>query len=127
MYSILFPYSRFFLCSLVFPFSCLVFKLPLISLLSCLAAPHYFPSFPTLLYPHSVCPCPSLPHTWRKFLCPGKVSGFSSSWLLFEESREKIPSALLTLFYLQSSQPVSLVCFPISLASISAVATSNTS
>lgn len=52
------------------------------------------------------------PITWGKFLCPGKISGVSSSWLSFEDSREEIPSALLTLFYLQSSQPVSLVCFP---------------
>ena len=52
------------------------------------------------------------PTTQRKFLRPGKVSGVSSSWLLFEHSREEIPPALLTLFYLQSSQPVSFVHFP---------------
>lgn len=52
------------------------------------------------------------PITQRKFLRPGKVSRVSSSWLLFEDSKEEIPSAFLTLFYLQSSRLVSLVCFP---------------
>lgn len=52
------------------------------------------------------------PITQRMFLGPGKVSGVSSSWPLFEDSREEIHSALLALFYLQSSQPVSLVLFP---------------
>lgn len=49
------------------------------------------------------------PITWRKFLCPGKVGGVSSSQLLFDDSRDEIPSALHTLFYLQVSEPVSLV------------------
>lgn len=48
--------------------------------------------------------------TWRKFLCPGEVSGISSSQILFDDSRNEISSALLTLFYLQGSKPVSLVC-----------------
>lgn len=65
--------------------------------------------------PHHILIQPALAHpfpiTRRKFLCPGKVSGDSSSWLFFENSREEIPSALLTLFYLQSSQPVSPVRF----------------